>query len=155
MAATIFVPKTINDVIVILGVLATMSYFFFTFGGGNPVLKRTAQVGRWVMMSAFGASFGNYIVVASNTGFTARHFKGQGIQVVCVTHQNGFHEPGMDEMGPATRSELKQAGMEVLTTTHLQKQGGLYAGGIISDCECSLRAPKWRWRSPSWRLMQV
>lgn len=83
----------------------------------------------------------NHIVIASNTGFTARHFLGRGPKVVCVTHQWGFREPGMDEMGPAARSELKQAGADVLTTTHLfgnveraitQQQGGLHAGGIIS-----------------------
>lgn len=82
-----------------------------------------------------------YVVVASNTGATARHFQGKGLNVVCVTHQNGFHEPGKSEMEPEVRAELKQAGMEVLTTTHLfgnveravtQNQGGLYVGGIIS-----------------------
>jgi hypothetical protein len=83
----------------------------------------------------------NYIVVATNTGFTARQFQGKGVKIVAVTHQHGFREPGMDEMGPATRAELQQAGMDVLTTTHLfgnveraitQQQGGLYPGGIIS-----------------------
>lgn len=83
-----------------------------------------------------------HIVVASNTGFAAKHFVNQGVHVVCVTHHVGFKEPGMDEMGPDMRKELKGAGVDILTTTHLfgnveraitQKQGGLYPGGIISD----------------------
>lgn len=103
--------------------------------------ENTPEVARLAVERAKELGIG-YIVVASNTGFTARHFQDKGLKVVCVTHQHGFREPGMDEMGPAARAELKQAGMEVLTTTHLfgnveraitQKQGGLYAGGIISD----------------------
>lgn len=82
-----------------------------------------------------------HVVVATNTGFTARHFLGKGLKVVCVTHQIGFKEPGMDEMGPEVRRELKEAGAEILTTTHLfgnveravtQQQGGLYVGGVMS-----------------------
>ncbi|MEX0974693.1 MAG: pyruvate kinase alpha/beta domain-containing protein [Bacillota bacterium] len=102
--------------------------------------ENTSEVARLVIGRAKELGI-NYIVVATNTGFTARHFQGKGPKVVCVTHQNGFREPGMDEMGPAARDELKQAGMDVLTTTHLfgnveraitQQQGGLYPGGIIS-----------------------
>lgn len=82
-----------------------------------------------------------HVVVATNTGFTARHFQGMGPRVVAVTHQHGFREPGVDEMGQEVRSELREAGMDILTTTHLfgnveravtQKEGGLYPGGIIS-----------------------
>ena len=81
-------------------------------------------------------------VVASNTGFTAKHFVNRGIHVVCVTHHVGFKSPGLDEMSPEMRKELREAGVDVLTTTHLfgnveraitQRQGGLYPGGIISD----------------------
>lgn len=103
--------------------------------------ENTAEVARLAVERAKDLGIG-YIVVASNTGFTAKHFQDKGLKVVCVTHQNGFKEPGKDEMGPDARAELKQAGMEVLTTTHLfgnveraitRKQGGLYAGGVMSD----------------------
>ncbi len=102
--------------------------------------ENTAETARLALERAKELGI-DYVVVATNTGFTARHFQGKGLKVVAVTHQHGFREPGMDEMGPAARSELKQAGMEVLTTTHLfgnveraitQQQGGLYPGGIIS-----------------------
>lgn len=83
----------------------------------------------------------DHIVVASNTGYTARFFMGKGPKIVCVTHHVGFREPGVDEMGPQVRQELKANGVEILTTTHLlanveravtSKFGGLYPGGLIS-----------------------
>lgn len=60
-----------------------------------------------------------YLVVASNTGETARQFLSLPCEVVCVTHQIGFREPGHDGMGQATRKELAEKGVKVLTTTHL------------------------------------
>ena len=60
-----------------------------------------------------------HIVVATNTGATAKKFLGKGFQVVCVTHHVGFKEPGHDEMSPETRKELQERGAAVLTTTHL------------------------------------
>ncbi len=83
-----------------------------------------------------------HIVIASNTGFSVRPFIGCGRKLVCVTHHIGFKAPGLDEMGAAVREELKQQGVEILTTTHLfgnieravtGRQGGLYTGGIISE----------------------
>lgn len=83
-----------------------------------------------------------HIVVASNTGYTARFLAGKGPHIVCVTHHVGFKEPGFDEMGPETREELKKQGVDILTTTHLfanveravtRNYGGLYPGGIISN----------------------
>lgn len=82
-----------------------------------------------------------HVVVASNTGATIEPFLGQDLQVVCVTHQAGFREPGGDEMPAEMRQKLAAAGVKVLTTTHLfgnveraitNKFGGLYPGGIIS-----------------------
>jgi uncharacterized protein len=82
-----------------------------------------------------------YLVVASNTGETAKLVGDPELTVVCVTHQSGFRSPGENEMTPETRQELTQAGYQVLTTTHLfanteravtNKFGGLYVGGVIS-----------------------
>ncbi|MBP8614013.1 MAG: hypothetical protein KBI40_04060 [Firmicutes bacterium] len=81
------------------------------------------------------------IVVASNTGYTARFFTNADISVTCVTHQSGFREPGTNEMSQDERKNLEAQGVKVLTTTHLfgnveravtNKFGGLYPGGIIS-----------------------
>lgn len=103
--------------------------------------ENTAETARLALTRAKEAGIG-HIVVASNTGFTAGYFVNQGVHVVCVTHHVGFRAPGVDEMGPEKRKELRDAGVDVLTTTHLfanveraitQKQGGLYPGGIIAD----------------------
>ncbi|MGB4326764.1 MAG: pyruvate kinase alpha/beta domain-containing protein [Bacillota bacterium] len=82
-----------------------------------------------------------HIVVASNTGYTAEFFTGKGVNLTCVTHQQGFREPGTNEMSQEMRENLTNQGVNVLTTTHLfgnveravtNKFGGLYPGGIIS-----------------------
>ncbi|MGI6667331.1 MAG: pyruvate kinase alpha/beta domain-containing protein [Bacillota bacterium] len=113
-----------------------MTTYFASRGKAN-----TEETVRLALARAKEAGI-KHIVVASNTGFTARHFVGKDVNVVCVTHHIGFRGPGLDEMGPETRRELKEAGVQVLTTTHLfanveraitQKQGGLYPGGIIAD----------------------
>ena len=90
-----------------------------------------------------------HFVVATNTGFTVDRLmevkkevwpQGQ-LNVVAVTHHAGFRNPGEDEMPPEKRSELQNAGIRVLTTTHLfaniersitSEWGGLYPGGIVS-----------------------
>jgi hypothetical protein len=82
------------------------------------------------------------VVVASNTGASARQFLNLGLEVVCVTHQIGFREPGSDEMPAEVRQELKELGIKVLTTTHLFRgvnrgivhaHGGFDPGMVISD----------------------
>lgn len=63
----------------------------------------------------------NRIVVASNSGATAEKLYEQsaGLEIVCVTHHVGFSGPGEDEMTAEMRENLKQKGVQVLTTTHL------------------------------------
>jgi len=61
------------------------------------------------------------IVVASNTGATAKALRGKApadAAIVCVTHSVGFHKPGEDELSLEARRELAAAGVQVLTTTH-------------------------------------
>ncbi|QOR33701.1 hypothetical protein IMX26_09320 [Clostridium sp. 'deep sea'] len=64
-----------------------------------------------------------HIVVSSNTGYTLKYLIDSKLNLVCVTHQVGFREPGCDEMGEQKRIELKKAGVKLLTTTHLM--GGI------------------------------
>lgn len=82
-----------------------------------------------------------YVVVASNTGKTAELCLDKGLQVVCVTHHVGYAAPGEDEMPVETRKRLSEAGVRVLTTTHLMagldravrnKFGGLYPAEIVA-----------------------
>lgn len=83
-----------------------------------------------------------YVVVASNSGSTARLLAGHGKEVVCVTHHVGFKNPGEDEMEPEVRKELQDKKMKVLTTTHLLagvdralrfKFQGVYPAEIIAS----------------------
>ena len=83
-----------------------------------------------------------HVVVASNTGETAKLLLDSGLNIVCVTHQVGFHQPGEDEMGQETREFLKKNGVKVLTTTHLFagvdralrfKFQGIYPAEIIAS----------------------
>lgn len=113
------------------------------FEGRGP--QHTAEVARIAVRRARQLGTGN-IVVASNTGYTARVFLSEmgerrDLTLNVVTHHVGFHGPGEDEMPAGVREELAAAGCRVLTTTHLfanieraitQKFGGLYPGGIVS-----------------------
>lgn len=83
-----------------------------------------------------------HIVVASNTGTTAKLFIGKGLEVACVTHQVGFKEPGDDEMEPEERKSLQEKGIKILTTTHLLagidralrfKFEGIYPAEIVAS----------------------
>lgn len=60
----------------------------------------------------------NYMVVASNEGETAKHLKDCGINIIVVTHVNGFRQAGTQEMLEETRAELKSYGFKVYTSTH-------------------------------------
>lgn len=82
------------------------------------------------------------VVVASNTGATAELFAGKGLEVVCVTHVNGFVNPGENEMSIENRSKLEALNIKVLTTTHVlsgaerafsSKFGGIYPVEIIAN----------------------
>ncbi len=56
VAATVVKMTSINQVLVVIGVLTTITYFFFSFGNA-PALQVSGRVGRWFMMICFGASF--------------------------------------------------------------------------------------------------
>lgn len=60
-----------------------------------------------------------HIVVASVRGETAMLLTGFSGQVICVTHVNGFSENGQNEMTDAMRERIVQAGVKVLTGTHV------------------------------------
>lgn len=82
-----------------------------------------------------------YIVVASNTGETADYFKNSGLNIVVVTHVNGFAKKGECEMPAEKRRELEGLGMKVVTAAHVlsgaerslsRKLGGVYPVEIIA-----------------------
>lgn len=60
------------------------------------------------------------VVVASATGYSALQCLGNSdLNIVCVTHQAGFKNPGEMEMDEGTRQRLLEGGIKILTTTHL------------------------------------
>ena len=61
MASTALPLTSVNNVLIVAGVLATLSYFFFTFRP-SPALTGGAEIGKWVIMITFGAAFGNAIM---------------------------------------------------------------------------------------------
>ncbi|HHY11652.1 MAG TPA: hypothetical protein GX529_03385 [Firmicutes bacterium] len=61
LSATILPFNSVNNVIIVLGTLAVLSYFFFTFKPSRA-LKTSAEVGKWIIMITFGASFGNAVM---------------------------------------------------------------------------------------------
>ena len=82
------------------------------------------------------------IVIASRTGQTAKLLAGQQLNVICVTHVQGFAQAGQNEMDEETRRQLVDQGMKVLTTTHVlsgversmsKKFGGIYPVEIIAN----------------------
>ena len=86
----------------------------------------------------------NHLVVASNSGATAEKVweRDKSKEIICVTHHVGYKGPGVDEMEPETRQKLQEAGVKILTTTHLLagvdralrfKFEGIYPPEIIAN----------------------
>ena len=61
IASTALPLNSIKNIVIVAGVLATLSYFFFTLKP-SPALKAVSGVGKWVIMVTFGAAFGNAIM---------------------------------------------------------------------------------------------
>ncbi len=53
--------SSFNNIVFVAAVMSTLIYFFFT-REHKGVLKHSATFGRWMMMIAFGASFGNTVM---------------------------------------------------------------------------------------------
>lgn len=59
--ATLLEPNTVNNVLIVLGVVTSLSYFFFSWEA-KGVFAIPSKVGRIVMMITFGAAFGNTVM---------------------------------------------------------------------------------------------
>jgi hypothetical protein len=75
-----------------------------------------------------------HVVIASNTGATAKLFLGSGLDITCVTHAYGYGLPGTNELEPEVKEELAAKGVKVLSTTHVlsgaERSLSLKFGGI-------------------------
>jgi len=60
-----------------------------------------------------------YVVVATTTGQTgvlaAELLQGTGVKLVCVTHNTGFKELGIQELSPENKAKIEELGGRVLT----------------------------------------
>lgn len=87
-------------------------------------LENTEVAARIAVEAALAKNL-DYIVLASNTGRSARTLleegKRQGYRgrLVCVTHVYGFAEKGANEMSDQERRELEALGVRVYTATHV------------------------------------
>lgn len=61
ITATILPMSSLDNMLIVLGVLSVVSYFFFTLKP-NPVVSGAADAGKWVIMITFGAAFGNAVM---------------------------------------------------------------------------------------------
>lgn len=105
--------------------------------------ENTAKTAELAIAAAKEAGIRN-IVVASNSGYTAGFFcqaAKEGMNVVVVTHANGYKAPGGQEMPEQTRQQLEQDGMRVVTASHVlsgaerglsSRFGGVYPVEIIA-----------------------
>jgi hypothetical protein len=51
-----------NNLLFFITMITVMSYFFFSFEQRHPVVHGSARLGRWLLMVAFGAIFGNTVM---------------------------------------------------------------------------------------------
>jgi len=61
---------TLNNWLILIMVIGTLAYFFFSIAPETPLGAATGKlglIGRWTMMVAFGSAFGNTVMTRMNT----------------------------------------------------------------------------------------
>ncbi len=61
MLSSVGLGSSVNNVILVLGVVGTLSYFLFT-QKRKGIIGAGATAGKWIMMVAFGSAFGNTVM---------------------------------------------------------------------------------------------
>jgi hypothetical protein len=51
-----------TNILFVISLISVMTYFFFSFEQKKRVVRNTADLGRWLMMIAFGAMFGSTVM---------------------------------------------------------------------------------------------
>ncbi|QOR33750.1 hypothetical protein IMX26_09570 [Clostridium sp. 'deep sea'] len=54
--------NTLNNVIIFVGLLSVLMFFYFTRKNTNKLFNVSSKIGRYIMMIAFGALFGNAVM---------------------------------------------------------------------------------------------
>jgi hypothetical protein len=60
--ATLLPLTSIDNIIIVFGLLSVLMFFYFTRKNTNKIFNASSRVGRYVMMIAFGALFGNAVM---------------------------------------------------------------------------------------------
>ncbi len=119
------------------------------------------------------------VVVASTYGDTGiaacKAFKGTGVEVIVVTHNYGFKEPGKLEMSDETRRKIEDLGGKVLTGTMVLRNIGtairekmgysqqdliadtlrMFGQGVKVCVEMAAMACDWGWVSPEEDIIAI
>jgi hypothetical protein len=61
-AHSVTIGQAVNNVVFLTTLICVMVYFFFSFRHENKAVQRTARLGRWLLMIAFGATFGSTVM---------------------------------------------------------------------------------------------
>ncbi|QOR33762.1 hypothetical protein IMX26_09630 [Clostridium sp. 'deep sea'] len=60
--ATMVPLTSIDNIVIVFGVLSVLMFFYFTRKNTNKVFNASSKIGRYIMMIAFGALFGNAVM---------------------------------------------------------------------------------------------
>ena len=63
-----------ENLLFLVGTVSVLSYFFFAFGRKHIALKSSANLGRWYLMIALGAFFGNTFMTRLSALIERVHF---------------------------------------------------------------------------------
>ena len=61
-AGNLLFTRSLNQLLFFLMIVTVLSYFIFTMKNTRGILRVTSSAGRWTMMIAFGAAFGNTVM---------------------------------------------------------------------------------------------
>lgn len=83
VAATMVPVTDFNSFLFPIMVATTITYFFFTAGAKAKPIQFSAEIGRWVMMIAFGSAFGNTVMARMSLVIGRLQFLfGRWIQII-------------------------------------------------------------------------
>ncbi|MFW6109593.1 MAG: hypothetical protein ACOC6N_04000, partial [archaeon] len=86
----------------------------------NPGKEHTQETLKIAMEGAKERGI-DTVLVSSTTGYTAEKaaeiFKGSQLNLIIVTHQTGYREPGVQLFPDDLREKLEKQGIKVLTCT--------------------------------------
>jgi len=81
VTSTILPLNNINNILVVIGTVTSVTFFFFTVKAAKGPLASIGTIGRWMLMVAFGAAYGNTVMgrmslIIGRFGFLMRDWLG-------------------------------------------------------------------------------